>query len=235
MFKKMKVIDIKIIKSILKGIMIIAFLISLYNIAISMKGYNDSKRIYQEVRDKKEKIDLYSINSDYMGWINIKNTPIDYPIVKGNNNEFYLTRDFNKEYLATGSIFMDYRNEGFQDKNTVIYGHHMRDKSMFGSLKKYKDLNYLQKNKYINITTKDNEKLVYEIFGVYVTSSDDIESISVNFNNQEDFSKYIKEIHKKSIYDLGTDVKSTDKILTLATCSYDFNNARLIIHAKCIT
>ncbi|HAT4214915.1 TPA: class B sortase [Clostridium perfringens] len=227
-------IDIKIIKNILKGIMIIAFLISLYNIAISMKGYNDSKRIYQEVRDKKEKIDLYSINSDYMGWINIKNTPIDYPIVKGNNNEFYLTRDFNKQYLATGSIFMDYRNEGFQDKNTVIYGHHMRDNSMFGSLKKYKDLDYLRKNKYIYITTKDDERLIYEIFGVYVTSSDDTESITIKFNSEEEFSKYIEEIYKKSIYDLDIEVKSTDKILTLSTCSYEFKNARLIIHAKLI-
>lgn len=65
-----------------------------------------------------------------MGWININDTPIDYPIMKGNDNEFYLTRDFNKEYLTSGSIFMDYRNEGFQDRNTVIYGHHMRDGSM---------------------------------------------------------------------------------------------------------
>ncbi|MDZ4992041.1 class B sortase [Clostridium perfringens] len=230
----MKVINIKILRNILKGLILIVFIVSGYNIAISIKEYNDSKKIYQEIRDKKENIDLYSINSDYIGWINIENTTIDYPIVKGDNNQFYLTRDFNKQYLKTGSIFMDYRNEGFKDRNVVIYGHNMKDKSMFGSLDKFKDLNYLRKNKYISITTKDEKKFIYEIFGVYVTSEDDTECISINFNKEEDFCKYIDRILNKSIYNLNVDIKSTDKILTLATCSYEFSNARLVIHAKLI-
>ncbi|ELC8443189.1 class B sortase [Clostridium perfringens] len=232
--KSMKVINIKILRNILKGLILIAFIVSGYNIAISIKEYNDSKKIYQEIRDKKENIDLYSINSDYIGWINIENTTIDYPIVKGDNNEFYLTRDFNKQYLKTGSIFMDYRNEGFKDRNVVIYGHNMKDNSMFGSLDKFKDLDYLRKNKYISITTKDDEKFIYEIFGVYVTSADDTECISINFNKEEDFCKYIDRILNKSIYNLNVDIKSTDKILTLSTCSYEFSNARLVIHAKLI-
>lgn len=232
--KSMKVINIKILRNILKGLILIAFIVSGYNIAISIKEYNDSKKIYQEIRDKKENIDLYSINSDYIGWINIENTTIDYPIVKGDNNQFYLTRDFNKQYLKTGSIFMDYRNEGFKDRNVVIYGHNMKDNSMFGSLDKFKDLDYLRKNKYISITTKDDEKFIYEIFGVYVTSADDTECISINFNKEEDFCKYIDRILNKSIYNLNVDIKSTDKILTLSTCSYEFSNARLVIHAKLI-
>lgn len=225
-------IDIKVIKIFLKIILIIVFLSSSYNIFISIKKYNDSKKIYKEIRNEKENIDLSSINSDYIGWITIKNSSIDYPIVKGVDNEFYLKRDFNKNYLFAGSIFMDYRNKGFQDKNVVIYGHHMKDNSMFGSLKKYKDLDYLKENRYINITTKDGEKFIYEIFGVYITTSYDSEIISVKFNNEEDFSKYINKVHEKSIYDLGVEVKGKDKILTLATCSYEFNDARLVIHAK---
>lgn len=230
----MKVINIKILKNILKVLILIAFIVSGYNIAISIKGYGDSKKTYQEIREKKEDINLYNINSDYMGWISIENTLIDYPIVKGYNNEFYLTRDFNKQYLKTGSIFMDYRNEGFKDRNIVIYGHNMKDKSMFGSLNKFKDLDYLSKNKYISITTKNDKKLMYEIFGLYVTSVDDTESISVNFNKEEDFNKYIEGIFNKSIYNSNIDITSTDKILTLSTCSYEFYNARLIIHAKLI-
>lgn len=222
------------LKKILKLLILMTFLVSLYNITILMKDYEDIRRIYKEVRDEKEKIDLSSINSDYIGWISIKNTPIDYPIVKGEDNEFYLKRDFNKNYLFSGSIFMDYRNEGFQDENVVIYGHHMKDNSMFGSLKKYKDLEYLKENRYINITTKDDEKFIYEIFGVYITTSDDSETISIKFNNEEEFSEYINKICEKSIYDLGVDVKGTDKILTLSTCSYEFEDARLVIHAKLI-
>ncbi|CEP94826.1 peptidase C60B [[Clostridium] sordellii] len=232
--KSMEVINIKILKNILKGVILIVFIVSGYNVVISIKEYSDSKKIYQEIREKKEDINLYNINSDYMGWINIENTPIDYPIVKGDNNEFYLTRDFNKQYLKTGSIFMDYRNEGFKDKNIVIYGHNMKDKSMFGSLNKFKNLDYLSKNKYISITTKNDEKLMYEIFGLYVTSVDDTESISVNFNKEEDFNEYIEGIFNKSIYNSNIDIKSTDKMLTLSTCSYEFSNARLVIHAKLI-
>lgn len=229
----MKVINIKI-RNVLKGLILIVFIVSGYSITISIKEYNDSKKIYQEIRNKKENVDLYSINNDYIGWINIENTTIDYPIVKGYNNKFYLSRDFNKQYLKTGSIFMDYRNEGFKDKNVVIYGHNMKDKSMFGSLDKFKDLYYLRKNKYISITSKEGESFIYEIFGIYVTSEDDAECISINFNKEEDFCKYIESILNKSIYNLNMNIKSTDKILTLATCSYEFSNARLIIHAKLI-
>ncbi|MGM8299410.1 class B sortase [Clostridium perfringens] len=117
---------------------------------------------------------------------------------------------------------MDYKNNGFQNENTIIYGHNMRDTSMFGPLKKYKNLEYLKNNKYISIITKENKELTYKIFSVYITNSNDTYSISVKFNNQDEFSKYIREICKKSIYNLDEDIKNTDKILALATCSYEF-------------
>ncbi|MGX4601420.1 class B sortase [Faecalimicrobium sp. JNUCC 81] len=209
-------------------------MISIYNISISITDYNNSRQAYQKIRNEKEDTDLYSINSDYMGWINIDNTPIDYPIMKRNDNEFYLNRGFDRQYLISGSIFMDYRNKGFQDKNVIIYGHHMKDQSMFGALKKFKDLNYLEKNKYIHITTKENENLMYEVFGVYVTDANDTETISNQFNTEEEFNSYIEMILSKSIYNLNINIKDTDRILTLSTCSYEFSDARLVVHAKLI-
>lgn len=214
--------------------MVIAFLTSIYNIFILKTKYSDSRKVYEEIREEKESLNLSNINSDYMGWINISDTPIDYPIVKSNDNEFYLTRDFYKQYLFSGSIFMDYRNEGFEDKNVVIYGHSMKDLSMFGSLKKLKNLDYLQQNKTISITTKENKKLIYQIFGVYVMEPNDTEAISINFNTDDEFISYIDKIMNKSIYTSDLEVNNIDKILTLYTCSYGFDDARLIIHAKLI-
>ncbi|HDN2514134.1 TPA: class B sortase [Clostridioides difficile] len=211
-----------------------SFFISIYNISISIIDYNNSRQAYRKIRNEKEYTDLYSINSDYIGWINIENTPINYPIMKGNDNEFYLNRGFDKQYLRSGSIFMDYRNTGFQDKNMIIYGHHMKDQSMFGSLKKFKGLDYLQKNKYIHITTKENENLMYEVFAVYVTDANDTGSISTQFNTKEEFTSYIKLILSKSIYNPNINIKDTDRILTLSTCSYEFSDARLVVHAKLI-
>lgn len=230
----MKVINI--LRKILKCFIILIFLISLFNIAISIKKYSDGRKVYNDIRYTKEKenLDLKKINSDYMGWINIENTPIDYPVVKGKDNEFYLTRDFNKKYLASGSIFMDYRNKDFQDKNLVIYGHHMRDKSMFGSLDKFKNSEYLEDNKKIYITTKNNKKLIYEIFGIYITRADDTECISINFNNDKEFDSYIESIFNRSIYKSNINAEGINKLLTLSTCSYEFDNARLILHAKLI-
>lgn len=214
--------------------MVIAFLTSIYNIFILKTKYSDSRKVYEEIREEKESLNLSNINSDYMGWINISDTPIDYPIVKSNDNEFYLTRDFYKQYLFSGSIFMDYRNEGFEDKNVVIYGHSMKDLSMFGSLKKFKNLDYLQQNNTISITTKENKKLIYQIFGVYVMEPNDTEAISINFNTDDEFISYIDKIMNKSIYTSDLEVNNMDKILTLYTCSYEFDDARLIIHAKLI-
>lgn len=225
-------INIKIFKFFIQVLLVVCFIVSLFNITISIEKYNNSKKVYEEVVSKKEETNLYDINQDYMGWINIENTPVNYPIVKSNDNEFYLTRGFNKEYLISGSIFMDYRNKGFEDKNIVIYGHNMKDLSMFGSLKKYKNLDYLKDNKYITISNKENEIFKYEIFSAYVTDAYDLEAVSTNFNTKEHFIKYINKIYEKSIHDLNIDTKIIDKILTLLTCSNESNDSRLVIHAK---
>ncbi|MFQ8921371.1 MAG: hypothetical protein ACLR60_05715 [Clostridium paraputrificum] len=89
-FKKYEGDKYKNVKKHFKSIINNSFLVSLYNITISLKEYSDSRKVYQEIRENKGEIYLYNINSDYMEWINIKNTPIDYPIIKGDNNEIYL-------------------------------------------------------------------------------------------------------------------------------------------------
>lgn len=225
---------INIVKKIFKCLVIAVLLFSIYNIFILINEYSNSKEVYKEIRGKKEDINLSNINSDYIGWISIENTPVDYPVVKGSDNEFYLENGFNKEYLISGSIFMDYRNSGFQDKNVIIYGHNMKNNSMFGSLKNFKDIDYLANNKYITITNKNNERRVYEIFALYITGADNTYYTSIEFYTEEEFDLYIESILSQTLYKTDIEIKNTDNILTLSTCSYEFDNARLAIHAKLI-
>ena len=133
----------KIFHNLITIICIITIAISSYKIFIKLSEYKKADEVYSELRNTKENSDdidenLSSLNSDYRFWINIGGTNIDYPVVQGTDNSFYLNHDFNKNYLPAGSIFLDYRNDFENDSNSVIYGHHMRNSTMFGQIEKFK-------------------------------------------------------------------------------------------------
>ena len=135
----------KIIRLSITLILIYMLIFSIYNIYIKLAEYKKADNVYKDVRKISQSIEsnknkvLSSINPDYRFWLNVDNTNIDYPVVQGNNNEYYLTHDFNKNYLPSGSIFMDYRNNFEEDNIIIVYGHHMRNKTMFGELEKFID------------------------------------------------------------------------------------------------
>ncbi|MDL5120591.1 class B sortase [Clostridioides difficile] len=226
-------------RKIINVVLVIALVISFYKIVIKVGDYIKAYKVYEEVKDIKENIekenkniiDLSNINKDYRGWITIKNTNIDYPIVQSENNSYYLNKDINKNYLPSGSIFLDFRNQMFNDKNTVIYGHYMKDKTMFGQLKNYKNEDFFNKNKIISISTPKGNNLKYEIFSVYVTDSKD-EYIKTSFENDFEYEYFLNNITNKSIFKPNINITAKDKILTLSTCSYEFKNARMVVHAK---
>lgn len=228
-----------IFKKVINVVLVVALVISSYKIVIKVGDYIKAHNVYEEVKDIKEDmekenkniIDLSNINKDYRGWITIKNTNIDYPIVQSENNSYYLNKDINKNYLPSGSIFLDFRNQMFNDKNTVIYGHYMKDKTMFGQLKNYKKEDFFNKNKIISISTPNGDNLKYEIFSVYVTDSED-EYIKTSFENDFEYEYFLNDIINKSIFKPNVNITAKDKIITLSTCSYEFKNARMVIHAK---
>ncbi|MBU3138222.1 class B sortase [Clostridium gasigenes] len=166
-------------------------------------------------------------------WFNIirpRNTNIDYPVVQGNNNDFYLYNDFTKEKSSSGSIFMDYRNDIKDDSNIIIYGHNMKNKTMFNNLTKFKDQDFFEKNKII--TLKSNNKIKrYEIFSVYVTDAKE-EYLEYNFANKESYLTYLNKLEVKSLHLNKLDIGEKDKIITLTTCSFEFNDARIIVNGK---
>ena len=171
-------------------------------------------------------------NSDIVAWLKVNGTNIETTVVKSTNNNYYLTHNFNKEYNAAGWIFADYKNKvDGTDKNLVIYGHNMRDDSMFGSLKWVinEDWYNNEDNKYITLIT-ENETQVYEVFSVYQIEKEDY-YIQTNFNTEKEFNTFAQTIKKRSKKDFNVDVNENDNILTLSTCANN-NKYRVVLHAK---
>lgn len=232
----------KFIRLLINIILISILIYSSYNIYIKLSEYKkadnvyeDVKKISQSVKDTKDKYkELHTINPDYRFWITVDNTNIDYPVVQGTNNDYYLNHDFNKNYLSSGSIFMDYRNNFEESKSATIYGHHMRNKTMFAQLTKFKDKGFFNQNNLIKIEDENNT-YTYEVFSVYVADLNNKDYLKVNFNNEQDKENYINYIKNRSLYKKDIEVNSSDDIITLYTCSYEFDDARTIVHGKLIS
>ena len=174
---------------------------------------------------------LHEVNPDIVGWLNIENTSIDYPVLQSEDNDYYLNHNVDKQASRRGSIFMDYRNTRIRDDiHTVIYGHHMKDGSMFGELSKYKDAAYYRNHPTITFEGIE-EATAWDIFSVYIYSPDD-QFFEYEFSDQQHYEAYLQKIIEKSHYATGVSVTSDDHLLTLVTCTYEVSDARFIIHAK---
>lgn len=189
---------------------------------------------YPQNFKKKEykKEDLSKINSDFKFWLSVENTNINYPVVQSKDNSYYLDKDFYKKDSISGTLFMDYRNKSIDDKNIIIYGHNMKNKTMFNNLNKFKDADFFKKNNKIKITLNGKEFL-YDVFSAYIVESD-YDYLKTNFNNESDYQNYINDITSKSLYKSPIKVNSNDKIVTLSTCTYEFDDARMVIHGRLI-
>lgn len=230
---------------ILQLIFLILLIYSGLHIFRWYKNNNENKQIISEIsksveidENTKEEQQKYKINfeelkqknSDTVGWLKVENTNIEFPIVKTNNNSYYLTHNFEKNYNVAGWAFADYKNKlDGTDKNIVIYGHNMRDNSMFGSLKDViKDEWYNNEDNYKITFITDNEYQTYQVFSVYQIEKEDY-YIQTEFKNNE-FSEFIDTITKRSKKDFGITVSNEDTILTLSTCANN-NKYRVVLHS----
>ncbi len=183
---------------------------------------------FEQVFDK-----LLAKNSDTVGWLKVNDTKIDYPVVQGKTNSYYLNRDFNKKKNSMGWIFMDYRNDPVSlSKNTIIYGHNIKAGIMFGTLKYmlnsswYKD----KQNQIITFNTTD-KNMRWQIFSIYrIPETDDY--LKTDFESDDEYQKFLDMLKNRSIYNFNVDVNPTSKILTLSTCNNHVN--RTVIHAVLI-
>ncbi len=164
------------------------------------------------------------INNDVYAWITVPGTPVNYPILQSEKNEYYLNRDINKKYSVYGSIFSEtYNTKDFSDFNTLLYGHNMKNGSMFGSLKKFRDPEFFKKNREI-IVYMPNRMLKYEIFAACTWDNKHILA-NRNFSLEENRTAYIEEV--MAVRDMSSQVLANktvtadDKIITLSTCMND--------------
>lgn len=173
---------------------------------------------------------LKQVNGDIIGWILFDNNGISYPVLQGKDNEEYLYRLADGTKSKAGSIFMDAAcSPDFSDAHTIIYGHNMKNLSMFGKLKWYRTKRgYYENNRYFTIYTPDRV-LRYEIFSWYEASADDM-VYQVGFQPDGFFLTFIEKMVKRSSRNTGVTVDENDKIVTLSTCSA--NGKRFVVHGK---
>ena len=174
--------------------------------------------------------ELKSINNNYEMWIEIPNTKINYPIVQGKDNEYYLKHNFKNESNMSGTIFVDCNNNIDEDKNIIIYGHNMRNGTMFNNITKFKEESFFNNNNTINII-RNNILYQYEIFSIYVEDESKV-SLDTEFADNEIFVNYALNEGAKSIYNKNITITEEDKIITLVTCSYEYTGARTILVGK---
>lgn len=170
---------------------------------------------------------LLEKNKDIVGWIYCQNTPINYPVVQSENNDYYLRRDLNGKYLVSGTVFVDYRNGSIgEDSNYVVYGHNMKDGSMFSSLAKYKEQSYYDEHPILYYLTPTADYKI-ELFAGIVVKRDAL--IYVPNPDETEFTAFLNKAKINSTFQSNVEINENDTLITLSTCSYEYNNARYII------
>ena len=173
---------------------------------------------------------LNNRNSDFIGWIRMRDTVINYPIVQARDNDFYLHRSIDKGYLYSGTIFMDFRNSGdWSDLNSIIYGHRMNDGSMFGTLPKFANKAYWDEHRSFEIY-RDNKVYIYSIYSFYKTKASG-DTYQIYFNGDKAKSDWISATFNNSMYSSGQYVGINDHVITLSTCVRNEDDNRWVLHA----
>lgn len=243
----------KVVKTIISIFLVAVIIFSLYNLIVIIKDYinisnadeylqsefiisDDSDENVQN-KDKSKnrgglKINwskLIKCNSDVIAWIYIPDTHINYPILQGDFNEEYLSRDIHKNYLKSGSIFADSSNKRpFVDFNTIIYGHNLMNSSMFSDLEKYSKLTFADAHPNVYIYTPDGKCSEYKVFSFYKVNAADDKVYNTDVDNK---TEYVKSAKEHSNIESDIDESKISNIITLSTCTNIDYDERYVLHA----
>lgn len=224
---------------------VVIFLFALYNVVTILMDYKEVEDYYNITIEEYVETDdngvinhidlakLVAKNQDVKGWIYLDGTEISYPLLQGPDNEFYLSRTYEKEWLFAGSIYIDAINKSdLTDAHTIIYGHNMHNGSMFGQLDKYSKESYRNEHPYIYIMRLDGKWDKYEIFSAYIADIDD-GTFSYFTTTGDSYDRYLELTKTKNYYSTTTYPQNGERILTLSTCTEDSDDfKRFVVHSK---
>lgn len=242
----------KILQRIITVLLAIIFIVSFYQYSTYYLAQKKRQEAYQNIRETVIKptqeddsfpasqdetesslhIDfesLTAINPDVWAWIYLEDTDISYPVVQGTDNEYYLNHLITGEYNIAGSIFLDYENHrDLSNKNSILYGHHVDDGSMFSDLHLYKNQAFYDSHPAYELITAN---MVYqvEIFAGYVANTSQ-SAWRLDFQSDEEYRSWIREIKNQSFFISSVTPEAQDKVITLSTCSFEYDDARFVLH-----
>ena len=175
---------------------------------------------------------LKKINSDVVGWIKVNGTNINYPFVQSKDNKYYLTHSFSKSYNNAGLVFLDYRNNNINNRNTIIYAHGRTDKTMFGTLRKVLNNGWINNtNNYVIKISTEKENSLWQIFSIYhIPTTNDY--LQTEFKDEREYQRFLNILKNRSNHNFNTSITSNNTILTLSTCYND--SEKMVVHAKFI-
>lgn len=251
-------------KKIILVVCIIVFICSSALLLKTAVSEYNNKKMYEDLSNlvsTSEKIEdettapdysaLYAKNSDFVGWIKVPNTSINYPVLQCDDNDYYLAYNFEKQRDARGAIFMDYRNNPVNlDSNTIIYGHNCYNKTMFSELTKYQKIDFYKTAPVFEFNTVERT-YKWKIYCVFITTARPEEDNGYVFNyiypymDGENFEGFIDEINQRRLYITDVDINDDDKMLILSTCVRNLDtykngiktykaDARLVIVARAV-
>lgn len=175
-------------------------------------------------------------NGDMVGWVKVEGTKIDYPVLQSPEDpDFYLKHDFDKKSSVYGAPYVEAECDLSSDcKNILVYGHHMKNGSMFAALDGYLDPDFLEEHPIVEFDTMEDYG-DYEVMGVFAldaTDQNDPFYTWASCSNEEAFGEFVSYVKDRSAYDTGIDAQWGDHLVTLVTCEYTHRNGRLIVVAK---
>lgn len=253
---------VKIILACLIVVLVAVFGYSAYRVTHTLHQYNESARYYEKTRQSAVAVDpekhadptaqqpqeiektekspitvdfdaLKAINPDIRGWLYSEGTKINYPVVQARDNAYYLYRLMDGSYNPGGTLFMDYRCQSdFGSKNTIIYGHHMQDGSMLASLVNYGKQAYYDEHPVMYLNTPDGDYRL-EIFAGFVTWYDS-RVYMYDFSSRTEFDEWVELMRSYSDFSCDVEVNQEDFLITLSTCTYDYDNARYVVLARMV-
>ena len=239
----------KKIRRIIMAVLLVIFIGSVGVIGFVMKQYRDNDRIYAQASEEFTKTNeasggeiapkvvdfdaLRQVNAEVVAWIYCEGTVIDYPVLQGGDNKFYLSHTYEKDYSVSGSIFADCHNRpGFADANTILYGHHMKNDSMFATLENWQDQQYYEDHPVMWLLTPEQDYKI-ELFSGYMTSAR-ADTYTMIQEPGEEMDAYLEKALSQSAFQTDVELDRESRYVLLSTCAYVFDNARAVLHGKLV-